>query len=152
MSELDKTVLEGTLQEVKDSLLKGPLNADELTEAAGPDWVAARRFPIKQGEKTRLTWAKRLAGRRVLFFGDNESARMAMIKAYSPVLSSLQIILQCITWDFQNGCLPWYARVPTEVNIADQPSRLVVEGWVKAFGATAVKPVFPEGGSPARWI
>ena len=31
----------------------------------------------------RLTWAHRLRGQRVMFFVDNESARLAAIKAYS---------------------------------------------------------------------
>ena len=42
----------------------------------------------------RPSWSKRLFARRVVFFGDNDSARMACIKSYSPVLASLRIIMQ----------------------------------------------------------
>ena len=71
----------------------------------------------------RHTWAKKIMGRRVIFFIDNDSARPALMKQYSPILSSLQIVEQCTAWDCAEGCTSWYARVPTEANLADGPSR-----------------------------
>ena len=91
----------------------------------------------------RLTWSKRLAGRRVLFWIDNESARIALIKAYSPVLASLKLILQCVKFDALNNCDPWYARVPTVANVADAPSRMSAELVRNLFGAKIVAPVLP---------
>ena len=50
----------------------------------------------------RLTWSKLLTGRRVIYFIDNESARIGLARAYSPVLPSLPMILDCLHWDYAN--------------------------------------------------
>ena len=94
---------------------------------------------------SRLTWEKKLAGRRVLFFMDNESARICAIKSYSPVLPSLEIVMQCIGIDYAKDILAWYARVPTCCNIADGPSRMDSSEAVNLLGAKAVPPVCPKG-------
>jgi len=99
---------------------------------------------------SRLTWAKRLARRKVIFFLDNESARICAIKSYSPVLSSLDIIMQCIGFDYQNEVSAWYARVPTCCNIADGPSRMDAKEAVAILGAVGVIPVCPPGISLAN--
>ena len=72
----------------------------------------------------RLTWSKYLADNWGVYFGDNDSARQALVKAYSPILPSLHLVIQCVEWDYTNKSAPWYARVPTEANIADAPC-----GW-----------------------
>lgn len=102
----------------------------------------AEIFPVLVA---RLTWASRISGKRVLYFIDNDSARLALIKSYSPVLASLKIICDCTAWDCKSDCVSWYARVPTEANCADGPSRLQREEVVHDFGAEIVKPVFPTG-------
>ena len=61
----------------------------------------------------RLTWAHRLRGQRVVFFVDNESASLAAIKAYSPVLASTRILAEISRFDYLHDVFPWYARVPT---------------------------------------
>ena len=91
----------------------------------------------------RLTWSNRLEGRRVVFWIDNESARIALIKAYSPALPSLRLILQCVRFDALNNCDPWYARVPTVANVADSPSRMSAKFVRDIFGAIIVAPVLP---------
>ena len=91
----------------------------------------------------RLTWARFLQRKRVVFFKDNESARLALVKAYSPVLASLRIVVQCIEWDFQNGCTPWYARVPTCCNVADGPSRMRMDGYLATLKPVIDRPLFP---------
>lgn len=93
----------------------------------------------------RLTWQVRLAGRRVIFFIDNESARICAIKAYSPVLPSLEIVMRCIGFDYTHDVLCWYARVPTCCNVADGPSRMNSIEAVKLTGGRAVAPVCPPG-------
>ena len=90
-----------------------------------------------------------LAGRRVLYFIDNDSARLALVKSYSPVLSSLKIICECASWHCIHDSVAWYARVPTGANIADGPSRMSKDEVVDRFGAEIVKPVFPSGD---RWV
>ena len=96
----------------------------------------------------RLTWSESLAGRKVLYFVDNESARLAMVKAYSPVLASLKLICQALAWDYSNESSAWFARVPTASNIADAPSRMVLSKLLREMGAEVVPPVFPDGFAP----
>ena len=91
----------------------------------------------------RLTWGPRLASKRVLYFIDNDSARLALIKSYSPILESLKIIEKCATWDCTHNSTAWYARVPTEANCADGPSRMEM-GVVKEYGAEIIQPKFPD--------
>jgi len=102
----------------------------------------AELFPLLVA---RLTWASKLRGKRVIFFIDNDSARLACIKAYSPILASLHIIMDCVKWDCANNCSSWYARVPTASNVGDDPSRMSATLLQKRFGARIVKPVFPIG-------
>ena len=109
----------------------------------------AELFPLLVA---RLTWTAALAHRRVIYFIDNESARIAMIRAYSPVLSSLKIIVQCVGWDYQHQSLAWNARVPTCANIADGPSRMCADDLPNSLMAVAVRPVFPNGCKPASWL
>ena len=106
----------------------------------------AEIFPVLVA---RHTWKNKLAGRRVLYFIDNDSARLALVKSYSPVLSSLKIICECASWDCIHDSVAWYARVPTGANIADGPSRMSKDEVVDRFGAEIVKPVLPSGD---RWV
>jgi len=102
----------------------------------------AELFPLLVA---RLTWKETLRHRRVIYFIDNDSARQAAVRSYSPVAASLKIIMSLVLFDFEEVSLPWYSRVPTEVNVADQPSRMKYEGFVAARGATVVSPRFPDG-------
>ena len=89
----------------------------------------------------RWTWAHHLKGKRVLYFIDNESARLALVKAYSPVVPSLKLIMACLGWDQTNLSSAWYARVPTHSNIADGPSRFAIPEELKAYNPLVVTPV-----------
>ena len=89
-----------------------------------------------------------MKGRRVIYFVDNDSARMALIKSYSPVLYPLRIIEQCAQWDCRNNSTAWVARVPTEANCADGPSRMMLVDMVRDCGAEIVLPKFPD---KRRW-
>ena len=90
----------------------------------------------------RWTWAKEVAGKRVIYFIDNESARLALVKAYSPVPASLNLVLECLKWDQDFCSQAWYARVPTFSNIADGPSRFEYTEALKKLGAEVVLPKF----------
>jgi hypothetical protein len=50
---LEEEVWKGTLKEVDDGVLKGPMTPAEVSFIVGPLWVAARRFGLKQGQKIR---------------------------------------------------------------------------------------------------
>ena len=58
------------------------------------------------------TWKETLRGRRALFFVDNEAARLGLVKGYSPVLPSLELILASSLFDFQHDCSSWYRSSP----------------------------------------
>ena len=105
----------------------------------------AEVFPVLV---SRLTWGTRLRGRNVIYFVDNESARLALIKMYSPVLPTLDILMQITAWDFANQSHPWYSRVPTYSNIGDDPSRMCAKFLKEHLGAIVVEPVWPPGVSP----
>ena len=98
----------------------------------------------------RLTWSRFLAGRRAIYFIDNDSARIALVRAYSPALPSFHLVMSCLAWDFQNRAHAWYARVPTDCNVADGPSRMDPAEVQQRWGARVVRPVFPEGPGPMQ--
>jgi hypothetical protein len=52
-SKEEQEIWQGTLEEVETNLLAGPWSTEELKSKLGPLWIAARRFPIVQGEKVR---------------------------------------------------------------------------------------------------
>ena len=107
----------------------------------------AELFPLLAA---RLTWRARLADRRVIYFLDNDSARIAAVRAYSPVLASLKIVMGCTAWDFEHRSSAWYARVPTVCNVADAPSRMTLRGIPGCLRSRVVPPVLPHGASPAE--
>ena len=100
----------------------------------------------------RLTWEKALAGRRVIFFMDNESARICAIRSYSPVLPSLEIVMRCIGYDYIHEVSAWYARVPTCCNVADGPSRMNPSEAIALTGGRVVAPICPPGVCLKRWL
>jgi len=69
-------------------------------------------------------WSEAVRGRNVIIFIDNDSAREALIRGYSPALASSELI--AITWlaIAESQCVAWFARVPGPSNIGDGPSRL----------------------------
>ena len=70
-------------------------------------------------------WKQQLRSKHVVAFLDNEGSRFLILKGYSknPVLDC---VVHEIALQEEEACaLAWYARVPTEANIADHPSRLV---------------------------
>ena len=90
----------------------------------------------------RWTWASEISGKRVIYFIDNESARLALVKAYSPVLPSLKLVMESLKWDQDFNSQAWYARVPTFSNIADGPSRFDYTAALEKLGAEVVQPKF----------
>jgi hypothetical protein len=91
------------------------------------------------------TWADRLAGRRVIFFIDQDAARQALVKAYSPSRPSAGIIAAAIVKVAELEVYPWFARVPTACNVADAASRLDFAQVLRAVpGAVQRKAVIPE--------
>ena len=66
----------------------------------------------------------------MLVFVDNEAARCALVKGYSPVRSAAQLLGEAWLQLARSGAAAWFARVPSEGNPADAPSRGVqCPGW-----------------------
>ena len=93
-------------------------------------WMAGRKKQvIGQAElaPTLLAahiWAKRLRGRFVVWWLDQDAARQALIKGYSPVYESASIVDEVALKLSWLSCYAWYARVPSPSNPADAASRL----------------------------
>ena len=121
-----------------DETVRSWKSSDEQTQVIGQ----AELCPLIV---SRFTWASVLTGKRVIYFIDNDSARLACIKSYSPVLASLNLIMQGLMWDSEFNSSAWYGRVPTASNPADDPSRMDAECVRTTFGAKIVEPVFPPG-------
>ena len=92
----------------------------------------------------KQAWAARLRGRLVLHFVDNDSARCALVRGYSPVLSSCALVAEAALEDVRLHLGSWYARVPTLSNIADYPSRFERDKMLADYpGAKEVWPRLP---------
>ena len=72
----------------------------------------------------KRAWKYELSYSRNLWFIDNESARESIIRSYSPIWTSREILVQIKIEDMKASSVDWYARVPTNANWGDGPSRL----------------------------
>ena len=52
-AEVDRDLYDQTVEEVALGRAAGPFTESELSERLGPRWFAARRFGVRQGNKTR---------------------------------------------------------------------------------------------------
>ena len=93
----------------------------------------------------KVIWEPYLRNRKALFFIDNDSARLALVRGYSPVLASLDLIMRGARLDAFSRSSAWYSRVPTKSNIADSPSRMVASLVQKLYGASVVQPRLEDG-------
>ena len=84
-------------------------------------------------------WAgQAIAGRRLIFYIDNESARMALIRAHSSSRVSRMLIAAFFKAEEGCACYPWFARVPSHSNVADRPSRGEAVESARDIGAVLV--------------
>ena len=103
---------------------------DEVPSNWTHKWKAeGRRQLICQAELfpvliAKNTWKSFLRGRSILWFIDNNSSLAAIIRSYSPVLDSFEMLVINARLDVELQCLHWYSRVPSLSNLSDDPSRL----------------------------
>ena len=93
-----------------------------------------RRQVISQAESypvlvAKETWCSHLTSRSVLWFLDNESARMALVRNFSPVPDNFSILQVNAKLDMELQSRHWYSRVPSKSNIADSASRLSFDAY-----------------------
>ncbi|CAE7029855.1 unnamed protein product [Symbiodinium sp. CCMP2592] len=103
----------------------------------------AEIFPVVVA---KATWKDVIAGRRVLFFLDNEGARFTFIRSYSAQVNATSLLMQSAKLDVESRALGWYSRVPSKSNPSDAASRLVFDSY---SDCRRVDPVYeallPEG-------
>ena len=73
---------------------------------------------------SRIAFEEEMRHRRVFYFIDNDSARMALIRGCSNSHSSMKLISVMIQLECKTQSWAWFARVPTHSNPGDGPSRL----------------------------
>ena len=101
--------------------------------------VKPEAFPKSQSERN-TSWACRnnssqtffkheefMAAEERIIYLDNEAARVTLlrVKSNSPALELLAGI--CGRLELEMQCMPWYGRVPSKSNPADDPSRLIFQ-------------------------
>ena len=84
-------------------------------------------------------WGSIFQNRRILIFVDNDASRFGLIKAESNSLVSQKIIKQYYRLECLSPSVTWFARVPSESNPADPPSRGELVQAAKLFNAEIVE-------------
>lgn len=74
-------------------------------------------------------WAPLLSAAYPVLFGDNDSVRFALIAGTGVGCVSECIMKRRLQMEMIFNTNVWFARVPTEANIADLPSRGVEHPW-----------------------
>ena len=93
---------------------------------------------------SRLTFRDLLAGRHIIAFIDNDSARFGLIKGYSPNLSCARLLSAIWLEEASSQSFSWYERIPSPSNLADGPSRLRFNAMEAFPGSRRVEPVCPK--------
>ena len=73
-----------------------------------------------------VLWRTLLAGKYLVIYLDNQGAKQGLIKGFSPSWHSVELIALTSLAVLELGITPWYTRVPTTSNPADDASRLRV--------------------------
>ena len=81
----------------------------------------------------RSLWSSDLSGKSVIAFLDNDAAKAALVRAYSPNPWNAILVESVVSADIKLGALVWYERVPTKSNPADAPSRGLEPPFVKGW-------------------
>ena len=100
----------------------------KLDEASVARLYAHSSHPIYEIELlavwTALTlWEQCIRDSYSVFYLDNEAARGALISARSSTLTGGMIVDSFMRLEDRSLCRPWFGRVPTHSNCADEPSR-----------------------------
>lgn len=93
----------------------------------------------------RTTWKARLEERTILLFIDNASARFAVMKGYSPVLDTAEMLYHIWRHEVEDASTTWCARVPSPSNLADGTSKMQ-DFLLLRLGARRIVAVFPSFG------
>ena len=75
----------------------------------------------------------------------DKTCQVSLVRACSPVLASLEIVMQCASFDAKVGGQSWYARVASLSKIGDAPSSMKYSEDLKLLDVRVVQPVCPAG-------
>ena len=81
-----------------------------------------------------MAWGHFFEGSQIVYYIDNESARMAYIRGDGETILGNKIVSQFVELESQRQHRVWFGRVPSHSNLADGPSRLCFEA-VQKLGA-----------------
>ena len=71
-------------------------------------------------------WASQMSGGLQVCFGDNDAARFSLIRGSCASFVASRLMEYHLHREATNNLCLWFARVPTETNISDFPSRGVM--------------------------
>ena len=69
-------------------------------------------------------WKDLLKLCNVVTYADNDAVRDCLISCNTSSVNAAPILDACLELELQLAWNPWFSRVPTESNVADDPSRL----------------------------
>ena len=73
-----------------------------------------------------LIWGS-LVSNAVVVYTDNNAVRDAMTSCHTTNVVAKRVLVTTLSLECDLQLTPWYARVSTDSNLADSPSRLVIE-------------------------
>ena len=88
------------------------------------------------------TWSSYLKSREVLLFIDNNPAKDALVHGVSSSAASSEMVRITRLLCAELASAPWFDRVPSPSNLADDPSR-AEESKLLELGASRISPVCP---------
>jgi hypothetical protein len=93
------------------------------------DFLAEARHPIYELEIFLVVVAIRavskfIVGKLVIHYLDNDAARSAFIRASASTSLGTALVADYVNFEYRCHFSPWFARVASHSNPADQPSRL----------------------------
>ena len=124
-----------------ERFLAGIVPSDLLALLQGESPFVINALEVLPVFFVRTLWADYMRHRRTFIFIDNDGARHALLKSSSGSYSVSKVLHHILRTQARSPSFVWYCRVPSLSNIADQPSRGVLETLVSAG---AVRDEIPE--------
>ena len=91
-----------------------------------------------------VNWRRRMAGAKTLVFIDSNPAKFALIKGSSDSPACECIVRSIMFEDAEHVSYPWFSRVPSKSNLADDPSRLVFPVRILTFKVEVCEVLQPD--------
>ena len=102
------------------SYISGTLLNDFLADCRHPTYEL-EIFPVVVVIRA---WSKFIMGKLVVHYLDNDAARLAFIRADASTTLGAILVADYVDFEYRCYVSPWFARVASHSNPADQPSRL----------------------------